>query len=131
MILHENRLPDNSHEIICFVIFEKAAKFEIAACCKLQVALYGLNALQNTFIMEPNTMTPDKNVYWKIIFLISQPKHLLWVLKRTVSSYEHPKHMFKFMGKEINTLGAQTILIWAYDTDLVSALFAIRATNYM
>ena len=28
---------------------------------------------------------PDKSVYWKIIFLISQPKHMLWVLKRTIS----------------------------------------------
>ena len=28
---------------------------------------------------------------------------------------EHSKHMFKLMGKEINTiLGAQTILIWTY-----------------
>ena len=26
-----------------FVIFEKAIKFEIDVCCKLQVALYGLN----------------------------------------------------------------------------------------
>ena len=25
-----------------FVIFEKAAKFEIVICCKLQVAFYGL-----------------------------------------------------------------------------------------
>ena len=25
-----------------FVIFEKAAKFEIVICCKLKVALYGL-----------------------------------------------------------------------------------------
>ena len=30
-------------------------------------------------------------------------------------SFEHPKHMFKLMGKEINAiLGAQTILIWIY-----------------
>ena len=28
---------------------------------------------------------PDKSVLLKIIFLISQPKHMLWVLKRTVS----------------------------------------------
>ena len=28
---------------------------------------------------------PDKSVYQKVIFLISQPKHMLWVLKRTVS----------------------------------------------
>ena len=29
--------------------------------------------------------TPDKSVYWKTIFFISHPKHLLWVLKRTLS----------------------------------------------
>ena len=30
-------------------------------------------------------------------------------------SFEHPKHMFKLMAKEINAiLGAQTILIWTY-----------------
>ena len=30
-------------------------------------------------------------------------------------SFEHLKHVFKLMGKEINTnLGAQTILIWTY-----------------
>ena len=28
---------------------------------------------------------PDKSAYWKIIFLISHPNHMLWVLKRTVS----------------------------------------------
>ena len=28
---------------------------------------------------------PDKSAYQKIIFLISQPKHMLWVFKRTVS----------------------------------------------
>ena len=28
---------------------------------------------------------PDKSSYWKTIFLISQPKHMLWVLKRTIS----------------------------------------------
>ena len=28
---------------------------------------------------------PDKCVYWKFIFIISHPKHMLWVLKRTVS----------------------------------------------
>ena len=63
MMFHENCLPaDNSYEISCltrfvfflkkrqnlnchnalFVIFEKAAKFEIVVCCKLQVALKGL-----------------------------------------------------------------------------------------
>ena len=28
---------------------------------------------------------PDKSVYWKTIFFISHPKHMLWVLKRTIS----------------------------------------------
>ena len=28
---------------------------------------------------------PDKSVYQKTIFFISYPKHMLWVLKRTVS----------------------------------------------
>ena len=48
---------------------------------------------------------PDKSVYQKIIFLISQPKcNMLWVLKRTIlidGSFEHPKHMFEMMGKKI------------------------------
>ena len=35
-------------------------------------------------------------------------------------SFEHPKHMIKMMGKEINSnLGAQTILIWTYDKGTV------------
>ena len=28
---------------------------------------------------------PDQSAYWKTIFFISNPKHMLWVLKRTVS----------------------------------------------
>ena len=42
---------------------------------------------------------PGKSVYWKNIFFISHPKHMLWVLKRSVSirrflsSFEKPKHM--------------------------------------
>ena len=51
---------------------------------------------------------PEKSAYLKIILLISQPKHMLWVLKKNVS-------MFKLMGKGINAiLGAKTILIWTY-----------------
>ena len=38
---------------------------------------------------------------------------MLRVLKRD-DSFEHPKHMFKLVGKEINAiLSSQTILIWA------------------
>ena len=33
--------------------------------------------------LKGNFLAPDK--YWKIIFFISHPKHVLWVLKRTVS----------------------------------------------
>ena len=61
---------------------------------------------------------PDKSTYWKIIFLISEPKHMFWVLKRTASMkrfFWAPKHMFKLMSKKIKAiLGAQTILIWDY-----------------
>ena len=40
-------------------------------------------------------------------FLIFQPKHMLWVLKRTVSMRRFfcgPKHMLKIMGKKIFTI---------------------------
>ena len=30
-------------------------------------------------------MAPDKSAYWKTILFIYYPKHMLWVLKRTVS----------------------------------------------
>ena len=37
--------------------------------------------LNNGIIFRP----PDKSAYGKIIFFISHPKHMLWVLKRTIS----------------------------------------------
>ena len=40
---------------------------------------------------------------------------MLWVLKKNNGSFEHPKHMFKLMGKEMNAiLGAQIILTWTH-----------------
>ena len=33
---------------------------------------------------KSQTRAPDKSAYWKTIFFISHPKHMLWVLKRTV-----------------------------------------------
>ena len=36
-------------------------------------------------INKPLVRPPDKNVYLKTIFFISHPKHMLMVLKRTVS----------------------------------------------
>ena len=44
----------------------------------------------------------DKSAYLNIIFLISQPKHMLCIKKNCLN--EHPKHMFKLMAKEINAI---------------------------
>ena len=41
-----------------------------------------LTGTTNKFETKPRTL--DKSVYQKNIFLISQPKDMLWVLKRTV-----------------------------------------------
>ena len=35
-------------------------------------------------LREYGYSVPDKSLYWKTIFFISHPKHMLWVLKRTV-----------------------------------------------
>ena len=47
-----------------------------------------------------------KSAYQKINFLISQPKHMLWVLKTTVSmsAFDRPKLMFKLMDEKIFTI---------------------------
>ena len=40
-------------------------------------------------------------------FLIFQPKHVLWVFKRTVSMrrlFQHPKHMLEMMDSKIFTI---------------------------
>ena len=39
-------------------------------------------------------------------YLISQPKHMLWVLEPSQwdGSFKHPKHMLKIMGKKIFTI---------------------------
>ena len=36
-------------------------------------------------VLNFRTRSTDKSVYWKSIFFLSHPKHMLWVLKRTVS----------------------------------------------
>ena len=44
-------------------------------------------------------------MYQKLNFLISQPKHMLWVLKKYISMRwfsEHPKNMLKMMVKKKN-----------------------------
>ena len=69
-----------------------------------------------------NTLPPvlSKSAYWKIIFLISQPNICCGYSKSHLNetvllSTQDTCIDNILMGKEINTsLGAQTILIWAY-----------------
>ena len=67
----------------------------------LSKGMYTIVVLQNTGgFMFKNLLCliidEDESAYQNINFLISEPKHMLWVLKRTVSM-RHPKHMFKLM----------------------------------
>ena len=61
---------------------------------------------------------PDKSVYLKITFLISQTKHMLWVLKeplRRDRSFEYPKHMFNLVNKKIIAILHKLCLLnWPY-----------------
>ena len=53
------------------------------------------------FIIRGSFRPPDKSAYLKIIFLICQPKHIVCCrYSKEPSQIEHPKHMFKLMGKE-------------------------------
>ena len=64
---------------------------------------------------------------------------MLWVLKEPSQwegSFEHPKHMFKWMGKEINAiLGAQTILIWTYanfnDVHVLYSTYSLKNLTHL
>ena len=58
-------------------------------------------------------------------FLISQPKHMLWVLKRT--SDEHTKHILKMMGK--NTLNFFVYLNLCYLVKLLCMLCLFLRPN--
>ena len=50
-------------------------------------------AIHDNHALVPYGRPPDKSAYWKIMFFISHPKHMFWVLKITVSMT--PKYMFK------------------------------------
>ena len=54
------------------------------------------------FFQEYSTLV--KGEQQKNNCLISQPKHMLWVLKRSVSLRRDTKHMLKIMEKEIFTI---------------------------
>ena len=45
-----------------------------------------------TQIIQIIIYPPDKSAYLKNYFLISQPKHMLWVLKRTVGTHNTDLH---------------------------------------
>ena len=48
-----------------------------------------------------------KSAQQEINFLISQPKHMLWVLKRTIwlkGYFGHPQHMLIMTDKKIFTI---------------------------
>ena len=73
----------------------------------LSLSIFGPGMLtyeQNAYLYAKGLPRPlVKSVYGKITFLNSQPKHMLWVLKRTVSirrSFEYPQHMLKHDGYE-------------------------------
>ena len=51
--------------------------------------------------------------YYRVFFLISQPKYMMWVLKRTASkdgSFEHPKRILKLMRKNTCTILSSKIV---------------------
>ena len=55
------------------------------------------------------------------------------MLSERDGSFEHPKHMFKKMGKEINAiLGAQTIRIWTNVTNFgMGILFSLHPSDHL
>ena len=57
------------------------------ACKELSVVIRDLRGVDValSFISYEETRTLVKSMYRKFNFLISQPKHMLWVLKTTVS----------------------------------------------
>ena len=67
-----------------FVGIQQVVRFEFHNCLILELLNLSMLYLCYNIVIRP----PDKSVYLKIILLIlliSQPKHMLWVLKRTVS----------------------------------------------
>ena len=81
-------------EIISFIKFQKTGEIinqeainrtGVSTYYFYVVAYNSWNANPDCSRYKALSKPPDKRVYLKIIFLISQPKHMLWVLKRSVS----------------------------------------------
>ena len=81
-IVCEQTIPMKYHAL--YVIFEKAAKFEIVVCCKLQVGLYGLKCHQK--FAADDFFKPNKAWYLK------------WTICNQMSSFipnQERNHNFK------------------------------------
>ena len=72
------------------------------------------NLTNNTYLLFAVVIRAFvKSAYQKKKLLISQQKHMLWVLIRTVSM--RPKHLFKLMDKKIITfLPTKSLHIWTH-----------------
>ena len=128
----QNRFSHNQCNFYNITIVKRGVQFIVLASQQKHVMGYSLEESQRDVSSELNRKwfswrnveniyirPPDKSAYWKIIFVISHPKHILWVLKRTVSiwdgSFEHSKHMFRWMGKKIITiLRSLNFFNWIY-----------------
>ena len=67
--------------IFPYLISYKTNSFLLCFFC---ISFKNLDLLyMNIMIFRMHVSDPDKIVYLKIIFVISQPKHMLWVLIRT------------------------------------------------
>ena len=80
---------------------------------------------------------PNKKGLQYITFLISESKHTLWVLKRTVTkithcdcSFEHPKHKIEITDKTLlvsfHSLG---LLFWECGTLIVFSMIIEMISN--
>ena len=74
--------------------------------------------IQEASMIWSGPFRPADNCVTENHFLISQPKHMLWVLKEPSQwdgSFEHPKHMIKLMDKKIIAiLSWKFLLNWPY-----------------
>ena len=85
------------------------------------------NSFRNTIrvsnSLDPDQVhrPPDKSAYWKTIFLI---QNMMWILN------EHPKYMFKLIGKKIITiLRSNNVLIWTNILGRVAQSVTCLATD--
>ena len=87
------------------------------------MAFYLLFSVCQSTHLGVSSSPQDKSAYWKTIFIITHPKHMLLVLKEQ-SSFEHPKQMFKLMGKKI-------FKIYAHKFFLSGSMSSIQRVNLL